>query len=238
MLTTMKFKRKLSFNDFLIIITNLVPVYGVWFEGWSATEAFIVYALETIIIGLFTILKLLMATLARKQDTWYNGEQKTQVSGFFFIFFFFMHFGLFALVQMSIFAQSADINPPGAGMTYFFFHWWEFINRDIAIMLFGFILSYFMRSFYPFVADKYYQTQSMTLMMFQPYGRIFIQQFTVIIGSMFLTFHGDKIFILIFALIKIVFELYFHFEAYLDKSVGDLEKLSPGKQTEGSSPKQ
>ena len=48
-------KKKLTQSDWLLIAANLVPVYGVWFQNWSAKEVFIVYCFETIIIGFFTL---------------------------------------------------------------------------------------------------------------------------------------------------------------------------------------
>jgi len=61
--------------------------------------------------------------------------------------------------------------------------------------------------------------------MFQPYGRIFIQQVTVIVGSMFLSFGAGKFFILIFAAIKIFFEVYINFDLLFKKAAkGELEK--------------
>jgi Family of unknown function (DUF6498) len=62
-------KKRLSKYDWLLVIANLIPVYGVWFLGWHPTEAFIVYATETMIAGVFTVLKLLIATVVRKKDT-------------------------------------------------------------------------------------------------------------------------------------------------------------------------
>ena len=222
-------KREFSRAEWLIIIVNLIPVYGVWFLGWSAVEAFIVYALETLLIGFMTILKLGIATIAKRKDTWYNQGSSSQASGLFFIFFFTMHYGLFALVQSSIFAQSAGINPPGKGMTYFFFHWYEYINRDIAIMMAGFVASYFFRSLLPFIRKKQYLAYPMMLIMFQPYGRVFVQQFTVILGSMFLGFGFDKAFILVFALAKAFFEGLIDFDGLIRKSMDDLtEKSEPG----------
>jgi hypothetical protein len=55
----------------------------------------------------------------------------------------------------------------------------------------------------------------MMKLMFQPYGRIFVQQFVVIIGSMFLVFGVTKIFILILALVKIYFETYVNLDRLL-----------------------
>jgi hypothetical protein len=224
--TPINFKRKLTKGDYVLIVANLIPVYGVWFEGWSPTEAFIVYALETLIVGMLTLLKMAVITLVRKTDTWYSEGSSTKVSGLFFMFFFILHFGLFAAIQTSIFSQSAKIAPSGAGVLHFFLHWYEYINKDIAIMLSGFIVSYLVRSFIPFIVKGEYKTISMMRVMFQPYGRIFVQQFTVILGSMFLSLGFGKGFILVFALAKIFFEVYINLDSYIDKSMEDFEKKS------------
>jgi len=225
----MNFNRKLTRGDYFLIAANLVPVFGVWFLGWSATEAFIVYTLETLIVGVLTLMKLAVITLVRGKDTWYSQGTSSKMSGLFFMVFFTMHFGLFALVQTSIFSQFANITPPGKGMFYFFFHWYSFINNDIAIMLTGIAISYLVRSFFPFIASGEYKTISMMRVMFQPYGRIFIQQFIVILGSMFLSFGLGKIFILVFAGVKIFFEVYIHFESIINKAMADMENGSEKK---------
>ena len=220
------FKRKLTRGDIFLIAANLIPVFGVWFLGWSATDAFIVYALETLVAGVITLLKLAIMTVARGKDDWHNEGSTTKVSGLFFMFFFILHFGLFACVQTTIFSQSANIVPSGKGLFYFFFHWYSYINNDIAIMLGGIVISYLVRSFIPFIVKGEYKTIPMTYVMFQPYGRIFVQQFTVILGSMFLTFGFGKGFILVFAAAKIMFEVYFNFDKILDKAMKDMEKKS------------
>ena len=218
------FKRKLTQSDILLIVANLVPVYGVWFLGWNAVEAFIVYALETLIIGMLTVLKMIIVTLVRYKHPWYNNGTSTPVSGFFFIVFFILHYGLFAAVQSTIFSETANITPPGSGTMHFFFHWYEYINKDIATMLGAFVFSYLVKSFVPFIVTREYRTISMMRLMFQPYGRIFIQQITVIIGSMFLSFGFGKGFILVFAVAKIFFDVYVNFDRIIDKSMAEAEK--------------
>jgi hypothetical protein len=219
-------RKKLSFADLLLISANLLPVYGVWFLGWSATEAFIVYALETLIVGALTVVKMGVITTVRKKDEWYANGGVTRQSGLFFILFFIMHFGLFALVQTSIFSGSAGINPPNSGMFHFFFHWYDYINEVIGYMLAGFIISYIVRDFIPFILNGDYKTKPLMLVMFQPYGRIFIQQFTVILGSMFLSLGLGKIFILIFAAAKIGFELFINYDKLLQKAEDKMKKNS------------
>ncbi len=60
--------------------------------------------------------------------------------------------------------------------------------------------------------------------MFMPYGRIVVQQFTVILGSMFLSLGAGKMFILIFVLAKLAFELLMNFEALLKKTAEEMNK--------------
>lgn len=224
--TGLMFRNKLTDPDLLLIAANLFPVYGVWFLGWNATEAFIVYAMETMIAGIMTALKLGVATLARGKDDWYNAGSSTKVSGLFFIVFFMLHFGLFAAVQTSIFSETAHINPPGAGMFHFFFKWYTYINTETGYMLLAFIIGYLARSFIPFLLNGDYKTQPMAIIMFQPYGRIFIQQFTVILGSLFLGLNLGKGFILVFALAKIGFEMLINFDSILKKAMEDMKKGS------------
>ena len=64
-------------------------------------------------------------------------------------------------------------------------------------------------------------------LMFEPYIRIFIQQFTVILGSLFLSFGAGKVFIIIFAMIKIAFELFIDYAKIINE-----EKLEQGFQSD------
>ncbi|MCU0338237.1 MAG: sulfite exporter TauE/SafE family protein, partial [Sediminibacterium sp.] len=37
------------------LLANLLPLYGVWFWNWDAKQIFLVYCLESVIVGLMTI---------------------------------------------------------------------------------------------------------------------------------------------------------------------------------------
>lgn len=219
-------RKKLTLADWLLIVSNLVPVFGVWFLGWDPVEAFIVYAMETMIVGIMTVGKLLVATMVRGGDEWPANGTVSRQSGFFFIFFFILHFGIFALVQTTIFSQTAGITPPGSHTLHFFFKWYTYINEDIAYMLAAFVISYLAKSFIPFILNDEYRTTPFMLIMFQPYGRILIQQFTVILGSMFLTLGAGKVFVLIFSAAKIFFELFIDYDKMLNKTMEGLKNRS------------
>lgn len=217
-------KRKLTTGDYLLIIANLIPVYGVWYEGWNASQIFLVYCLETVIIGLFNVIKMACVTLFIKpKDVWQNGSSSVLVSGFFFIAFFIVHYGFFVFVQTQIFfSVSGIINDHSTFMVYREIP--RVLGDEGRLLLFIFISYYTLHTLFNFFLSGKYKVVSINQLMFQPYGRIFIQQFVVIVGSMFLTFGASKIFILILALVKIFFETYINFDRLIDKAAAE-EKI-------------
>ena len=213
-------KKRLTQGDWSLIIANLIPVIGVWFLNWSAKEVFLVYCLETIIIGCFTLLKMLITGLIVKKDEWQTtGGTSTKQPFWLFMLFFLVHYGLFVSIQMGMFFAVSGIGDEH-GVTFFnfFSKWSSLLTNDAYIMLGVFIVSYAFRLITDFILTGDYKNSSLGFLMFQPYGRIFIQQVTVIVGSMFLSFGAGKIFILLFALIKIFFEVFIDFNLLTKKA--------------------
>ncbi|NOT50471.1 MAG: hypothetical protein HOP10_04245 [Chitinophagaceae bacterium] len=218
-------KKKLSRPDYLIIAANLLPVLGVFVWDWSPVEVFMVYALETIIIGFFTLLKMGIVTAVRKTDDWHNAGKTTRQSGLFFMLFFVVHYGMFVAIQTGLFVQASGIGSKNnIGFFDFFIHWPRYLGPGAWYMITGFLISYGFGLIWNFLRTKQYKTIPMMILMFQPYGRIFIQQVTVILGSMFLSFGAGKIFILIFAIVKIFFEVFINYNGILNKAVDDMKK--------------
>ncbi len=209
------FKRKLSPGDWLLIVVNLIPLYGVWFDGWNASEVFLVYCLETVIIGIINVLKMACVTIFVKQtDVWENGGASSRQSGWFFIFFFIVHYGFFVFVQTQIFFSVSGLLPNGS----LFGNYAKIpglLGDNGKLMLLIFIAYYTMQNLFDFFMSGRYKTVSIGRLMFEPYMRIFVQQFVVILGSMFLSFGGGKIFILVFVVAKVFFELLVNFSSFL-----------------------
>ena len=223
-------KQKLAPSDYLLIAANLLPVIGVWAWNWDPKEMFLIYCLETIIIGILNLVRMAIVSLVKGKDTWYANGQATQQSGLLFMVFFLFHYGMFVAVQMAIFFSVSGIGKEaGISMFNFFYKWPELLHYDAMIVLGIFVLGYFYKMIIEFVMLGEHRTTSMMQLMFQPYGRIFIQQITVILGSMFLMLGGGKIFILVFAAVKIFFEMFVNYEALIKKGMKDMEKKS-GKQ--------
>ena len=209
-------KRKLTAGDYLLIIVNLIPVYGVWFEGWNAAQVFLVYCLETVIIGLFTVVKLACVTLIVKpRDEWNAGKSSVMVSGLFFILFFLVHYGIFVFVQTQIFfSVSGLVSDHSILGTYRQIP--KVLGHEGQLLLLIFIIYYTLQNLFGFFLSGEYKTISMMKLMFQPYARIFVQQLVVIVGSIFLAFGAGKVFILVLALVKISFEIFIDFGRFID----------------------
>jgi hypothetical protein len=199
-------KRSFSQSDALLIAANLVPVYGVWFEGWNAKEVFMVYCMETVLVGIFTLAKMGIVTAFKKWDWWENNGSRTKVHGIFHMLFFMVHYGFFVAVQMFIFSKTAIFDSSkDFGLFNFLFGFPSHLNKGSWIMLSGFIIGYGYKNITGFILTNDYRTALLSTIMFELYIRIFIQQFAVIVGSFILLFNASNAFILFFALVKIFF---------------------------------
>ena len=209
------FKRKLTISDFLLIVVNLIPLYGVWFEGWDAKQIFLVYCLETVIIGIINVVKMACITIfVRNKDVWENGGSSSMQSGWFFIFFFIIHYGFFVFIQTQMFFAVSGMIPDGS-LLMKYSKIPGLLGDNGKLLLLIFVAYYTMQSVFGFFSSGVYKTISLGRQMFEPYIRIFIQQFVVILGSIFLSFKAGKIFILIFIIVKIFFELFINFDRLL-----------------------
>lgn len=217
------FKQQLRREDIFTILGNLVPVAGVWIWNWSVRDVFIAYAMETIIVGIFTILKMLATTLYRGGEGWPANGKITMTPGFVFILFFIIHYGLFVTIQLGLF-NSISSTGMSTRLFGFFEEFFKNINEGTAFTLLSLAIAHACRDFFPFLFRKQYKSSSLLVLMFQPYGRVVLQQIVVIFGSIFLMFHFDKVFILLFAGVKIYFDLYVNTSKYVNAAIDGMKK--------------
>ncbi|MBA2745669.1 MAG: hypothetical protein H0U44_05535 [Flavisolibacter sp.] len=210
-------KRKLSNGDLFLLIANILPVYGVWFQQWDPNQVFLVYCMETVIIGAFTLLKLFIQTLAKRTDLWENQGATKYVSGVFFMFFFLLHYGMFVAIQTTMFLKLSPVSKDTT-LLDLILNPGLYLGANGILMLSAFIFGYGYENMTGFIMKNEYQTKPMMRVMFEPYPRIFIQQFTVIFGAFFLMFGAGKVFILVFAAVKTWFTIFIDYEAVMRKA--------------------
>jgi Family of unknown function (DUF6498) len=200
-------KRKLTISDFLLIVVNLIPLYGVWFKGWDAKQLFIVYGMETVIIGMANVVKMAAVTIfVKPKDVWENNGSSSLQSGWLFIVFFIFHYGFFVFVQTQLFFSITGLKTSGA-LIMNYANIPALLGDNGKLILLLFMAYYMVQNISGFFVSGNYKTISMGKLLFEPYIRIFVQQLVVIVGSFFLLWGAGKIFMLIFVLAKIFFEL-------------------------------
>lgn len=172
--------------------------------GWRPETVFICYALETVVIGLFNVFKLIAVFifgLPPKPD-------ETGINGLGIIPFFIIHYYFFVFVQLSIFFSGSGV----------------FFNPDLLVRhitnylgqqsfnasLLMFIASNMLLFISDFLLSGKHLRRTMTEQMFEPYPRIFVQQFVVILGGFIFAVTGNAFPVLIvFVIIKTYADLLF-----------------------------
>ena len=211
-------RRQLTINDLFLILVNLVPLYGVWFEGWNAAMVFLVYCLETVIVGVINVIKMGAVTIfVRPRESWNNQGAISKQPGWFFILFFIIHYGFFVFVQTQLFfGVSGLVKDDSIFGKYAKIP--ALLGQEGKLLLLVFIVFHTLQMMLGFFKTGEYKNISLARLMFQPYLRIIVQQFIVIIGSMFLSFGATDIFILVVVVVKIFFEVFINYEGFLEKA--------------------
>jgi len=84
-----------------LIASNLVPLAGVLFFGWKVSIIMILFWFENVIIGVFNVLKMLLAEPGEPQGTMkvMPTRVETVALKLFLVPFFIVHYGLFTAVH-------------------------------------------------------------------------------------------------------------------------------------------
>lgn len=145
------------------------------------------YFLETFIIGVFNIIKMMITNR-------YDGSGKAI---FYFVPFFIFHFGMFVGVQsvfvFEIFSLDGStlINEPFHLIeNYQAILHLEGMNYVVYLLFFTQIMKFI----FDFLLPKKYLEFTVLEIMFKPYVRVIIQQFTVLIALFFMMFGNVSIF--------------------------------------------
>ena len=140
--------------------------------------------------------------------------------------FFIVHYFFFVFIQLSFFLPMAGLK--GSGPLSVFHNIGTILSISSYRLALGvFILSNISAFINDFVVNKKYETRSMGRQMFEPYTRIFVQQFVVILGSFLFeaTKSGYPV-LAIFVLVKIYFDLLFNGLTIADLGFLDKQKQS------------
>lgn len=221
------FKGKINIPNLIFILVNLVPVIGVLAEGWDPLRVFLFYCLETILVGLFHVVKMVIIFVMNQPRHSDFPTSRIGLFGLFlfFVVFFIFHYGIFVFVQTSMFFGISGLykgsllgltNPETLK---------NLIGNEGMLMLAIFIAYYSLQTIREASAFSLNKTGDLAKLMFQPYGRVLVQQFALIFGGMFLAFKWGTVFIVIFVLTRIYLEVFGNFGGLLNNAVEKADAL-------------
>ncbi len=177
----------------------MVPIAGVIFLHWQPVSVFVYYALETVVIGIFNVFRMLVVNYYGRPQ----GADETGVKGLWLIPFFLVHYYFFVAVQLALFFA------PSGGI----FGVFDSIEKVLGqggsyITLAAFVLHNTALFVNNFLRTGAYLKRTIGIQMFEPYPRIILQQFVVILGSFIYTLTGSGWPVLvIFVIIKTYFDM-------------------------------
>ena len=190
-------------NNLIIWVNALFMVFLIVFKLTDPLTVVFAYFLETIIIGLIHILKMLIVIKYGNKPA---AIASPQLKGLGLILFFVFHYGLFVAVQ-SMFAFSFFENsvPEIKNGFDLITNYSVLLNMPGMPAVLGSLiitnLTYFYTNFW---ANRKYLEYDTESLFFKPYVRIFVQQFVVILAGFFFIISSEAMWA---ALLLILFRL-------------------------------
>lgn len=197
----MKLKKSKSLE--LLIVVNLLPLFGVKYFGWSALTVIIMYFMETFIVGFVNIFKMAHPYL-RKVKTNMNRRTDTVAAQWFVILFFIFHYSIFSLGQTLFFFGIIKQGSLSSILSNFF-------TYDVTAELITIFL-YHLYSYYKnYIGMREYKKTDLAILMFTPYKRIALQHFFAMVGGFFLlTTNSSTLLLIFFIVLKSLIDIFTH----------------------------
>lgn len=158
-----------------LVAANLVPLGGVAFFGWDVFVVVFLFWLENVVVGLFTLLRMLWVE---------RGAEQVPLAKFFAMPFFVVHYGMFTAIHglfvLVLFGGSgvrgADFPTVDSVVQLVAeYHLWLAVLAVFASHGYSFLTNY--------VAGQEYRRVTLQDLMRQPYGRVVVLHLTILFGG-------------------------------------------------------
>ncbi len=216
----------------LLIITNLIPLVGVLWLGWSLLLILALYWAENGVVGVINVLKIMTARGENSTATvrWrMNGKPIDQVSRLGMAGFFALHYGIFWVVH-GVFVFTFIPVMTGMTMSGGFGPGFVFITGpvgppglpgvDASVFAFGVVglaISHAVSFWMNYLGRGEYRILSPAVVMMQPYGRLVIMHLTILVGAFVSISIGTPFgSLLVLVVLKTALDLAFHLRQHRD----------------------
>jgi hypothetical protein len=218
-----------------ILLFNLFILGLVFFTDSGRYSVIAIYFLETLFFGIFNVIKMIIVALFGPKNTGKPDPQpdliddkatpSKKLTNSFLIIFFILHFSVFYFVQLFMIMsfggrmdngfQASDSFIPNP---LDFFR--AALGDQLLIVTLSIVAMQLFYLIYGFLIKGEYKVMNCLVQGMQPYGRIFVQQFVVLIGGFFIIiFNSVGVFSVILILIKTLTDLYSQ-KRHEDRTVG------------------
>lgn len=196
--------KPLTLSGIILVLANLIPVFGVLFLGWSSAAILLLYWAESVVIGVLNVPKILMC---RESDKAGFG---TVFGNVFTAIFFSVHYGMFTLMH-GVFVLTvlggAEVIETSAQ------------TEALRWAVLSFFVSHIFSLFWNFLRKEEYRGRAANAQMAAPYGRVFVMHIVIIFGGFLVQMFGDPIYaVLLLIALKTLIDLFAHTISHEDTS--------------------
>jgi hypothetical protein len=206
----------------ILILVNLVPLYGVVFWGWSQGYILFIYWAETSIIGFLNVFRMMLAQKVNTKNLKVNGKRpkiKTEADFRAFrrnmIFFFIMHFGIFNVVHGAFVYGFSDIDLGvilSSGTTLIDI---AAAAAPLLIPIMALFISHAASFVFNYIGRGEYKEQELNVLFLKPYSRIVVTHITLVSGASLMESFGEPVVMLVLMVVlKIAFDVLAHVYAH------------------------
>jgi hypothetical protein len=191
----------------LLIGANLIPLAGVLWFGWDVATILYAYWIESGIVGLLNVPKMLLAG-GRGQPGSTVGAADSIGGRMALVGFFAVHYGLFWLVH-GVFITVLT----GNFMAFGFGNPLATVTSDQGLLIAAAALfaSHAVSLWLNFLKRGEYRTTSIGAQMFAPYPRVFVMHITIVLGGIVVIGAQQPVFLVaLLVLLKTVVDLGLH----------------------------
>lgn len=183
---------ELTASVIFLIAMNAIPVFGVFAFGWDVGTLLLLYWLESVVIGLLNVPKM----LACQGSDIGSNVRSNRRSLVFLCVFFLIHYGGFSVGHYVFLDSFFTSVPPLTSLVS------DILSaQGLLITMVGLWVSHFFSMVRNFYGKGEYKTRSPNKQMFIPYGRVFVMHIVIILGGALVQAFGAPILALILLVI-------------------------------------
>ena len=203
-------------SGLVLLLSNLIPIYGVFYQNWDAFWIVLLYWSENLIIGFYNVLRMIFVRAAGPAEN---------IGKLFMIPFFIFHYGAFCgghgLFIMAMFQKKPGDFFEKTTWPFFFVFIELLVNvikkvleifpKEMIIPFLTLFLSHGFSFAYNFIMKGEYKNVKSKDLMSQPYMRIVVLHVAIIAGAFPVMYFGSPVYLMVvLILIKIIIDLFLH----------------------------